>query len=174
MYRLSSFATDHPGGVEALLECAGTDGTETYDYAGHSEGAKGTLERFLVGDLEGHVGSQVEPGPKSTSMSTTQPPNVKAIAKPWIWLLLLAAVGLFGLTGWRSLTTGETPMGFSRGDAFSLGSPLTAFWAGVLLASSVSCIGLGYVYDQFGKSLEHTKEPFSYPAVIPRPVHVVR
>ncbi|ROT35063.1 cytochrome b5, partial [Sodiomyces alkalinus F11] len=51
VYQLSDFVTDHPGGIDVLLECAGIDGTETYDYAGHSDSAKVTLERYYVGDL---------------------------------------------------------------------------------------------------------------------------
>ncbi|PNY21848.1 Uncharacterized protein TCAP_07211 [Tolypocladium capitatum] len=166
VYHLSSFATDHPGGIEVLLECAGTNGTETYDYAGHSEGAKDTLERFLVGELEGHVGSQAEPGPegaKSTSMSPTPAPKVKEITKPWVRLLLLSVTGVFGFTGLRRLLEGELHVG-----------PLNAFWAGVFLASLVGCIALGYVYDQFSKTLQHAEDPFSYPAVIPRIARVIR
>ncbi|PVI02668.1 cytochrome b5, partial [Periconia macrospinosa] len=52
VYDLSNFATDHPGGVDVLIDCAGADGTETYEYAGHSDDAIQTMERFQVGVLE--------------------------------------------------------------------------------------------------------------------------
>ncbi|KAL2142952.1 hypothetical protein VTI28DRAFT_474 [Corynascus sepedonium] len=45
---------DHPGGIEILVECAGTDGSEPYDYAGHGEDATATMERFKVGKLAGY------------------------------------------------------------------------------------------------------------------------
>lgn len=45
---------------------------------------------------------------------------------------------------------------------------LAAFWSGLLLAMFLASIGASYVYTQFTKTLEHTKEPFAYPAIIPR------
>ncbi|EOA84359.1 uncharacterized protein SETTUDRAFT_63376, partial [Exserohilum turcica Et28A] len=52
VYNLTAFAKDHPGGIDVLCECAGTDGTEVYEYAGHSESALSVLDRFQVGVLE--------------------------------------------------------------------------------------------------------------------------
>ncbi|KAF2215417.1 hypothetical protein CERZMDRAFT_3276, partial [Cercospora zeae-maydis SCOH1-5] len=51
VYDLTAFAPDHPGGVEILKECAGTDASEAYDYAGHSDEAMQTLQKYRVGVL---------------------------------------------------------------------------------------------------------------------------
>ncbi|KAL8925145.1 MAG: hypothetical protein Q9208_003650 [Pyrenodesmia sp. 3 TL-2023] len=54
VYNLTSFADDHPGGIDVLKDCAGTDGSETYEYAGHSANNMKTMQRFLVGTLAGY------------------------------------------------------------------------------------------------------------------------
>lgn len=46
---------DHPGGVEVLKDVAGSDGTESFEYVGHSEDAYKTLAKFHIGVLEGEV-----------------------------------------------------------------------------------------------------------------------
>ncbi|KAK1977273.1 cytochrome b5-like heme/steroid binding domain-containing protein, partial [Colletotrichum cereale] len=48
VYDLTAFAEDHPGGIEVLVECAGTDATESFDFAGHTAEAIEAMQRFLV------------------------------------------------------------------------------------------------------------------------------
>ncbi|OBR02687.1 Cytochrome b5 [Colletotrichum higginsianum IMI 349063] len=56
VYNISGYVDDHPGGVEVLKDVAGSDGTESFEYVGHSEDAYKTLQRFQIGVLEDHVG----------------------------------------------------------------------------------------------------------------------
>ncbi|KAK1622032.1 cytochrome b5-like heme/steroid binding domain-containing protein, partial [Colletotrichum phormii] len=51
LYNVTSYADDHPGGMEVLKDVAGSDGTESFEYVGHSEDAYNTLEKFQVGVL---------------------------------------------------------------------------------------------------------------------------
>ncbi|KAL9009532.1 MAG: hypothetical protein Q9173_005445 [Seirophora scorigena] len=51
VYDLTTFSSDHPGGIEALESCAGTDGTESYDYAGHSASNMEKMQQYRVGRL---------------------------------------------------------------------------------------------------------------------------
>ncbi|KAL8992443.1 MAG: hypothetical protein Q9169_007098 [Polycauliona sp. 2 TL-2023] len=60
VYNLTTFLPDHPGGSDALLGSAGVDGTEVYEYAGHSAQNMKTMQRFLVGWLEGYVATAAE------------------------------------------------------------------------------------------------------------------
>ncbi|KAF3798811.1 Cytochrome b5 [Colletotrichum gloeosporioides] len=53
VYDVSSYVDDHPGGVEVLKDVAGSDGTESFEYVGHSEDAYKTLAKFQIGVLEG-------------------------------------------------------------------------------------------------------------------------
>ncbi|TQN70641.1 Cytochrome b5, partial [Colletotrichum shisoi] len=55
VYNLSGYVDDHPGGVEVLKDVAGSDGTESFEYVGHSEDAYKTLQRFQIGVLEDHT-----------------------------------------------------------------------------------------------------------------------
>lgn len=56
MYDVTAFATDHPGGIEVLIDNAGADATEAFDYVGHSEREDVMLkmQELLIGTLEGH------------------------------------------------------------------------------------------------------------------------
>ena len=55
VYNISSYPDHHPGGLEILLDVAGTDATENFDYVGHSADAEETLRGFEIGDLSGYV-----------------------------------------------------------------------------------------------------------------------
>lgn len=50
VYNVSDFS-DHPGGLEALLEQAGKDATEAFINQGHGPKARNLLAKFLVGKL---------------------------------------------------------------------------------------------------------------------------
>ena len=51
VYDVTKFLSEHPGGEEILLECAGVDATEGFEDVGHSADARELLEDYLVGDL---------------------------------------------------------------------------------------------------------------------------
>ncbi|KAH8810573.1 cytochrome b5-like heme/steroid binding domain-containing protein [Xylogone sp. PMI_703] len=55
VYNVTSFVDKHPGGDQTLLDVAGTDSTEAYDDAGHSEKANKILETYLIGTLKGPI-----------------------------------------------------------------------------------------------------------------------
>ncbi|KAH7313835.1 hypothetical protein B0I35DRAFT_376305 [Stachybotrys elegans] len=52
VYNVSKYLENHPGGAEVLLEAAGTDATEPFDNAGHSEDAFEIMDEFCVGTLK--------------------------------------------------------------------------------------------------------------------------
>ncbi|GJC80764.1 putative cytochrome b5 [Colletotrichum liriopes] len=55
VYDVTSYVDDHPGGIEVLKDVAGSDGTESFEYVGHSEDAWKALQGFQVGILEGYI-----------------------------------------------------------------------------------------------------------------------
>ena len=182
VYQISAFVADHPGGIDVLVECAGTDATETYDYAGHSEGAKETLGQFLVGELQGHVGdaagkhaardaSKASGSVAAASSATRSRAGFHSLSGPFVGLILVTLAGILGTKIVRNMAAGyfET---MGRSEWYAAWDGMTAFWTGVLVASSVTCLGLVYSYEVLSKTMQHTKEPFAYPAIIPRPVHV--
>ena len=42
---------EHPGGAEVLLDSAGTDATDQFEDIGHSNDARDTLKKFIIGEL---------------------------------------------------------------------------------------------------------------------------
>mmetsp|Transcript_133014 Transcript_133014/g.187950 ORF Transcript_133014/g.187950 Transcript_133014/m.187950 type:complete len:82 (+) Transcript_133014:27-272(+) len=52
VYDVTDFADEHPGGPEFLEEEAGTDATELFEDAGHSDAAKEMLVDYYIGNLE--------------------------------------------------------------------------------------------------------------------------
>ncbi|KAL8753205.1 MAG: hypothetical protein Q9184_005489, partial [Pyrenodesmia sp. 2 TL-2023] len=173
-------------------DCAGTDGSETYEYAGHSANNMKTMHRFLVGSLAGYMvadpAEDVFPGaPHGSSaakkMNGSSSPLGLLSLKTWRTrplLLLLAAMSVLlfaGLSYWNfgaqvAITDGGFETGQSRdiGHELARHAPTYAFLGGLLVASSLSCAGFAVLYSLFGKTLEHERDVFSYPAVIPRRV----
>ncbi|KEY66867.1 hypothetical protein S7711_05221 [Stachybotrys chartarum IBT 7711] len=68
VYNVSSFVDEHPGGEEVMLDVGGQDATEAFEDVGHSDEARETLEKLLVGDLKRQPG---DPAPKASAPSST-------------------------------------------------------------------------------------------------------
>lgn len=169
-----------------LKDCAGTDGSETYEYAGHSANNMKTMQRFLVGSLAAYIAgpADVPRTPHDSAAKTNGSSGRKSARsstlavslKTWTRLLLLLAVlgvfaGLYWSIGAQVFTDGiigkwDIGLGLAR----YANSAAYAFLGGLLLASSLSCAGFAVLYSLFSKTLEHERDVFSYPAVIPRRV----
>ncbi|KAM3520208.1 hypothetical protein MY4038_009507 [Beauveria bassiana] len=94
VYDVTTYLEDHPGGAEVLAEAAGTDGTEAFDNAGHSEDAFDIMETYKVGTLKGYKPKpQREPIPVTPAPKTEEP----APGKTHSLLPKLANFGLFSL-----------------------------------------------------------------------------
>lgn len=185
VYDLTSFAEDHPGGIDVLTACAGTDATESFDFAGHTAEAIETMQRFLVGRLNDEkithgsveesrnsqitkeeVGKNVNSGPSQLDTHGIQKPLSSIFRVAWglcasLVLLVLAVYGV----PWRGLESdGLVDVGSLDGGI----SLIHSAGAALLLSSSISCAGLGFLYHQFSKTLKQERDVFSYPPVIPR------
>lgn len=55
VYNVSEFVDEHPGGEEVLRTLAGTDATEAFEDAAHSEDAKEIMDGLMVGQLPSTV-----------------------------------------------------------------------------------------------------------------------
>ncbi|TQS32206.1 hypothetical protein Golomagni_07487, partial [Golovinomyces magnicellulatus] len=53
VYDVTKYLADHPGGAEVLIEAAGSDASDAFDNAGHSEDAFEAMEEFKVGKVKG-------------------------------------------------------------------------------------------------------------------------
>lgn len=177
VYDLTTFAKDHPGGIDVLKECAGTDGTEVYEYAGHSESALSVLDRFQVGVLEGHIFETTKTSDTKTSASALaskkkngavqrmqQVPGMLRVGGVVLLVALLLVARLF----WKTATTRNesTAASSSLADESSM-QPVNAFLIGLAVTSSLGFAGLSVAYSKFKETLRQEKEVFEYPAVIP-------
>ncbi|KAJ3577719.1 hypothetical protein NPX13_g2846 [Xylaria arbuscula] len=66
---VTTYARDHPGGLDLILETAGTDATEAFNDAGHSEEAFEIMEPMVIGTLRGAT-VQAKPQPKAPKVPT--------------------------------------------------------------------------------------------------------
>jgi len=71
VYNVTKFLQEHPGGEEVLVEASGRDATRDFEDVGHSPAAKGMLDNYLVGVLEGFKGV-VSVNKQSTTPSSKQ------------------------------------------------------------------------------------------------------
>lgn len=183
MYDLTAFSADHPGGIEALTSSAGTDGTESYDYAGHSASNMAKMQQYRLGTLAGSLApaSPISHGAFAeekmrirTATSRLQhswlPYGTKLAATTCAAALIIVALSFLRrdrLAQYLSSTTLEIPALRSR-TATSDRDIGRAFWVGVALALSISGLGLSYLYRMFLSTLDYQNDVFSFPATIPR------
>ena len=183
-----------------LTDCAGTDGSETYEYAGHSANNMKTMQRFWVGGLAGYtvdranvagaphdsssVAKTAGSSRKGRELAAQSSSSIfavvnfdKTLTRLSLLLLFAAVVGvlfegfLYGSFGAELIPDGmiigkwDIGLGLAR---YADNSAAYAFLGGVLIASSLSSAGFAVLYSLFSKTLEHERDVFSYPAVIPR------
>lgn len=180
VYDLTTFSSDHPGGIEALENCAGTDGTEPYDYAGHSEANMAKLQQFRVGrlyrSLEQTHSIPHDPLPVARKRMRSATSRLMQLRFPH-WAKLAVTI---------SVTFLVAVLSYQRRDSFAAYIPPAlnlsqlqfgpisdqniglAFWAGIAIASSISCVVFGYLYTLFLSTLDYQNEVFSLPPTIPR------
>lgn len=172
VYDLTNFSTDHPGGVEALEISAGTDGTEAYEYAGHSEENMAKMEQYSVGKVAGCP----EPAPpiphdplsgQSKRMRSAAVGLKQKISPQAKLAVTVVATSMVVVLTWRLLSP---TLDVSKPQFTSFSGPRSglAFWAGVAIPSLVNVVVLRYLYGLFLSSLDYQNDVFSFPPTIPR------
>lgn len=80
VYDLTKYVEEHPGGSEILIEAAGTDASDAFENAGHSEDAFEIMAKFKVGKLKG-AGRASAAKPVRVTLKT-QVPSKKISSAP--------------------------------------------------------------------------------------------
>jgi hypothetical protein len=180
VYDLTTFSTDHPGGVDALQSSAGTDGTEAYEYAGHSDSNMAKMQQYRVGALAGSHGQA------SVVSHNPLPLERRRIKSLGSRLKELASPRLKRVVATISVTSLVAALFYQRRDDFvehilpavntlnlhfqsnADQSILHGFWAGVTVASLAGCVGINYLYKLFLSTLDYQNDVFGFPPTIPR------
>ncbi|KAF9873134.1 hypothetical protein CkaCkLH20_09297 [Colletotrichum karsti] len=167
VYDVSSYVDDHPGGVEVLKDVAGSDGTESFEYVGHSEDAQKTLAKYQIGVLEGELDeNRVEGSAQAWDAYREQVKNKLPKPQQARWHVAVTLILTAGMVGRRALKKQDT----SAENGFILVSPtppwhvLSSFWAGAIVAMMMSMGGYLYLYTKFTKTLEYYGEVWEYPS----------
>ncbi|KAL7918695.1 hypothetical protein ACQKWADRAFT_330486 [Trichoderma austrokoningii] len=99
LYDVSKYVRDHPGGVDVLIEVAGTDATAAYEEAGHSEDADEILKTFLVGTVTGYVRKSSPAKIVRLVQKTVEDTKPAKSSSAAIGILTMAAIPLSGGLG---------------------------------------------------------------------------
>ncbi|KAL3442881.1 cytochrome b5-like heme/steroid binding domain-containing protein [Aspergillus insuetus] len=173
VYDLTAFSSDHPGGIDALESCAGMDGTETYEYAGHSEENTLRMQQYCVGKLIDTSGRAptVTDNPLAPNTTHRQGPASglrQVTLTPWakLGVTVFTASGAMALSYRHFGSRFEiSPLLYTEIADPKAGSGLLT---GIVIASSISFIGFGYLCRLFLSSLDYQNDVFSFPPTIPK------
>ncbi|RSM16687.1 hypothetical protein CDV31_004459 [Fusarium ambrosium] len=171
VYDVTEYVRDHPGGVDALIDVAGTDATTAYQDVGHSEDADEILEGYYIG--QSAEGDKFKPQ-KSIKLVQQAPPSpVKkpsSSATPYSLGLLKVALGsvVLGASVYGASVYGS--VGRQALGKLSIPTPSTMtpspFLAGFAAAGTLSAIVAGVVGTKLSLLLRPQLESFArrYPS----------
>ncbi|KAL7933851.1 hypothetical protein V8C35DRAFT_302587 [Trichoderma chlorosporum] len=102
VYDVTKYLMDHPGGIEILIEAAGSDASDAFDDAGHSDDAFELMAPFRIGRLKGGVVKRpknlILARPPMKNFDSSKKHNGR-IGTPWTILslsILATSYGIFG------------------------------------------------------------------------------
>ncbi|KAK0375858.1 cytochrome b5 [Colletotrichum limetticola] len=185
VYDVTKYADDHPGGIEVLKDVAGSDGTESFEYVGHSEDAYKTLKEFQIGVLVEYVSPQKRNGKvfiiadkfalqedgndlgavwDAQRVQVEKPSN----SKPILVFTVTAATAALFVVGKSSYWLLQNKDASYRKIGILHGVPELSAWFWLYLGMTLSTvIGVScclYIYTKFTKTLEYYKEVWEYPS----------
>lgn len=173
MYDVTKYQHDHPGGAEVLIEAAGTDASEDFDNAGHSEDATDIMTGYHVGSLKGYK----KPTPKPPSPPKQTSPSQGKKKKPLNTYIMsqLASLGTISLAAASYYVIGQhlniTLPNPIRSVLRSMRSPHSSlgFLPGILLGAGSLVVIDAAIMQRAIQGLKVSKTFASYPAHIKVP-----
>lgn len=177
VYNVTKYLNDHPGGAEVLIDTAGTDASEAFDNAGHSEDAFEIMAEYRIGKLKGagnrktakpvKVAASAAPKPKEPSKARGITTTIGATAA----VAALGAAGFYYASGTGAFTA--LPNLIFLNPALSKNTVSRTrglgFFEGFLLASAVFGIAGGVVSQKIMKLLHAHPSFMNYPPHIKIP-----
>ncbi|KAF4333250.1 NADH cytb-reductase [Fusarium beomiforme] len=161
VYDVTKYLADHPGGADVLTEAAGTDASEDFDNAGHSEDAFEIMKDCCVGKIQGFEKKKpklkpVEPA-NGVKHSASGSSSVSALVN--LGFILCAGAGAYYLGRRQGLAIPDWLHSSLRSD-----SPASSFIKGIIVGGG-SLATLNVVVAQRFTLMAMKSKPFtSYPA----------
>ncbi|KAH6876752.1 cytochrome b5-like heme/steroid binding domain-containing protein [Thelonectria olida] len=169
VYDLTNFSSDHPGGIDALESSAGTDGTEAYEYAGHSEENMDKMQEYCVGKLAGSLEQVLPPSFGTSKRIKGAASGLQQLITPRTRLAAtIIATSLVGVALSHRYIPSTQDISQPQSTTMLSQNLRYAFWAGTAVVSSISLVAFRYLYLLFLSSLDHQNDVFSFPPTIPR------
>ncbi|GJN86675.1 hypothetical protein PLIIFM63780_010256 [Purpureocillium lilacinum] len=183
VYDVTKYLHDHPGGAEVLTEAAGTDASDEFDNAGHSEDAFEAMESYLVGTLQGFQKKKPKRKPVGVvTPPTTQPGQSGGAVRGGSSVTKMVNLSLFSLGvvalyyagrhwGFKSPRWVASLLKHSGSGNTSSGGP--GFIRGILIGGGVFAAIDAVVAHRFAQLVWGSKKSFtSYPAYMKVPKRV--
>ncbi|KAI0482543.1 ferredoxin reductase-like protein [Xylariaceae sp. FL0804] len=126
VYDVTKYLHDHPGGLEVLLETAGTDASEAFDSAGHSEDAVEIMADYRVGSLRGYRKKAAPRAVRPVVINTTSTGNALSVV-PGTTLSLRTTAAALGAT---AAAAGAVALVYALGPRGHLPALLSALGVG--------------------------------------------
>ncbi|KAL2203234.1 hypothetical protein CC79DRAFT_1401480 [Sarocladium strictum] len=163
VYDVTKYLADHPGGADVLKEAAGTDASEDFDNAGHSEDAFEIMKDLCVGKIQGFEKKK----PKLAPVAPVDPPKHKT--SPSMSLSTLVNLGVIVSAGagayyvnkrqWVKVTVPKWLLASLRND--SAGS---SFLKGIIAGGGLFATANAFLAHRFTSLATKSKSFTSYPA----------
>ncbi|KAF5667095.1 NADH cytb-reductase [Fusarium heterosporum] len=160
VYDVTKYVPDHPGGADVLTEAAGTDASEDFDNAGHSEDAFEIMKDLCVGKIKGFEKKK----PKLKPLAPMAVPKVQTSSSSLSTLaslssVLVAGAGVYFLSQNQGLIIPSWMVSSMRNDSAGSG-----FIKGLIVGSGSFAIANAVMAQKF-TTLAMKSKPFtSYPA----------
>ncbi|CEI62105.1 hypothetical protein FVEN_g3138 [Fusarium venenatum] len=161
VYDVTRYIRDHPGGADVLVEAAGTDASEDFDNAGHSEDAFEIMEDLCIGKIKGFEKKKpkLKPLAPITTPKTGPDGSSSLSSLANCTFVLVAGIGAYYFGRRHQLSVPNWMLASLRND--STGS---SFIKGIIVGGGSLAITNAILAQRF-TSLAMKSKPFtSYPA----------
>jgi cytochrome-b5 reductase len=161
VYDVTKYLADHPGGADVLTEAAGTDASEDFDNAGHSEDAFEIMKDCCVGKIQGFEKKKPKLKPlapvKAVKIQTGGSSSVSALVN--LGFIVCAGAGAYYFGRRQGLTVPNWLLSSLRSD--SAGS---SFIKGIIVGGGSLATANAVAAQRFTTMAMKSKPFTSYPA----------
>ncbi|RBQ75518.1 hypothetical protein FVER14953_13790 [Fusarium verticillioides] len=161
VYDVTKYLADHPGGADVLKEAAGTDASEDFDNAGHSEDAFDIMKDCCVGKVQGFEKKKPKLKPlapvKPVKVQTGGPSSVSALIN--LGFIVCAGAGAYYFGQRQGFTVPNWLLASLRSD--SAGS---SFIKGIIVGGGSLATANAVAAQRFTSMAMKSKPFTSYPA----------